>query len=45
MTDMQSWLNEIDRKGTIKLVEVSLDLDLIYETLQQDSDSIFAKYF
>ena len=45
MDDMQSWLNQIDTRGAIKLVEVSLDLDLIYETLQQDSDSIFAKYF
>ena len=42
---MSDWLSKIDRKGLVKLVEITLDLDRVYETLQQDSDSIFAKYF
>jgi len=42
---MTDWLNKIDTKGRIKLVEVTLDLDLIMKSLQEGSDSIFAKYF
>lgn len=42
---MNEWLSKIDRKGMIQTVEITLDLDLIYDTLQQDSDSILAKYF
>lgn len=42
---MTEWLNKIDRKGRIQLVEVTLDLDLIMTSLQEGSDSIFAKYF
>ncbi len=42
---MSNWLNKIDRKGRIKLVEVTLDLDKIMQSLQEGSDSIFAKYF
>ena len=42
---MSKWLNKIDRKGRIKLVEVTLDLDKIMDSLQEVSDSIFAKYF
>lgn len=42
---MTEWLNKIDRKGRIQLVEVTLDLDLIMASLQEGSDSIFAKYF
>lgn len=42
---MTEWLNKIDRKGRIQLVEVTLDLDLIMKSLQEGSDSIFAKYF
>lgn len=45
MKDMQSWLNQIDTKGNITQVEVALDLDLIYDTIQKDSDNFFAKYF
>lgn len=42
---MNNWISKIDSKGKIKKVEITLDLDLIYDNLQQNSDSIFAKYF
>lgn len=45
ITGMNEWLSKIDKKGIVSHVEITLNLDLIYETLQQDSDSIFAKYF
>lgn len=45
MDDMQSWLNRIDTQETITKVEVALDLDLIYDTLEKDSENFLSKYF
>lgn len=42
---MNDWLSKVDKKGHVKLVEITLDLDLIMQSLQKGSDSIFAKYF
>lgn len=42
---MNDWISKIDKKGMIDRIEITLDLDLIYDNLQQNSDSIFAKYF
>ena len=43
--DMQGWLATVDTKNIISLVEITLDLDLIYDKIKQDADSIFSKYF
>jgi len=45
ISHMHEWLSKIDRKGRIEIVEITLDLDLIYDTIKKNADSIFAKYF
>jgi hypothetical protein len=43
--EIQDFLHEYDRNGLVQLIEITLDLEKIYKTIQQDCDSIFSKLF
>jgi hypothetical protein len=41
--EIQEFLTEFDRKGLVRLIEITLDLAKVYKTIQQDCESIFSK--
>lgn len=45
MDAVKDFLKSYDKNSRVNLIEITLDLEKIYETLQQDADTIFAKYF
>ena len=45
MEQLKKWLSTHDTRDGIKVVEITLDLDKVYETLQHDTESILSKYF
>jgi hypothetical protein len=45
MEAVKDFLKQYDKNSRVGLIEITLDLEKIYNTLQRDSDTIFAKYF
>ena len=43
--EIRDFLYDHDRNGLVQLIEITLDLEKIYKTIQQDCDSIFSKLF
>lgn len=42
---IEEFLSEYNTKGQVKLIEITLDLDEVYTTIQSGTDNIFSKYF
>lgn len=42
---LETFLNGYDKSKRVTLIEITLDIDKIYQTLQYDSDHVFSKYF
>jgi len=45
MEEMSEFLKHFDAKGAVKLVEITLDIEKIYQSLQEGSDHLFGKFF